>query len=281
VTAAGAGAAAWTDDPPEASPGATHLWICDLEALREPALLESYDCLLDAQERRRAGRFVFERDRHRFLVSHALLRHVLSLYGGLAPREWRFVEGVHGKPGLAIGQGDGMPAFNLSHSGSLGLLAVHAGTASLGADIEFHRPARDFGALARRYFAPAEAARLNGLAGEALASEFYDFWTLKEAFVKARGDGLRQSLADFWFDLDRSARGLRFEAVATLEPEPWRWRFWSWRPCAAFSAALALLPDASCAAVSEPRWFEAVPGRSWRALEIACTLSGNRRITGN
>lgn len=271
---------AWSDAAPVLASGATHLWLCDLDALRDPVLLADYLSLLDTDETLRLHRLVFERDRHRFLVSHALLRYVLSLYGEQPAANWRFVKGAHGKPQIAPGQGMRAPAFNLSHSGSLALLAVSEGAGPLGVDIEFHRPMRNFQGLATRNFAPSEAARLPGLDGAELAGEFYDLWTLKEAFVKACGTGLSQSLADFWFSFDRPAGRLCFEALPALEPEPSRWAFWSYRLEGPYSAALArrAVGDTDIAQ-GEPRCFATVPGHTWEPACAGCILQGNSRIT--
>jgi 4'-phosphopantetheinyl transferase len=280
VPTPGADPGAWSDAAPALASGGTHLWLCDLDSQRDSALLADYLALLDADEIQRLQRFVFERDRHRFLVSHALLRSVLSLYGAQPAASWRFVKGEHGKPELVPGQRERAPAFNLSHSGSLALLAVSGTAGLLGVDIEFHRPLRNFHGLATRNFAPSEAARLPGLEGADLAGEFYDLWTLKEAFVKACGDGLSQSLADFWFSFDRAAARLGFEALPKLEPEPWRWRFWSYRLDGPYSAALAVRAD-NGNAHGEPRCFATVPGRSWQLARADCILRGSSRITAN
>lgn len=270
----------WSDRAPVLAAGSTHLWVCDLDQQRDPALLASYRLALDADEIRRVQRLVFERDRHRFLVSHALLRCVLSLYGGRPPVDWRFLKGEHGKPGLVPEQRACAPAFNLSHSGSLALLAVSEDAGLLGVDIEFHRPVRNFQGLATRNFAPPEAARLPGLEGAELAGEFYDLWTLKEAFVKARGDGLSQSLADFWFSFDRPAARLCFEAMPALEPESWRWAFWSYRLDGPYSAALARRAGDDTVH-GEPCCFRAVPGVGWAPAPVDCILRGSSRITAN
>lgn len=259
--------------------GAVHVWLCDVDALSDQRLLDSCRALLDADETLRLQRFAFDTHRHRFLVSHALLRTVLSLYGGGAPAQWRFERGVHGKPRLVAAQRGSAPMFNLSHSGSLAALALSRDTEALGIDIEFHRPGRSFLALARRNFAPAEYAGLPELPPEDLVPEFYDLWTLKEAFVKARGDGLTQSLADFWFTFDRPSGHVAFDARAALEPEPARWRFWSYRLAGPYSAAVALRGTGTEPHL-EPRWFRAVPGRSWGAMDTSSVV-GSRRITAN
>ncbi|MBK6278499.1 MAG: 4'-phosphopantetheinyl transferase superfamily protein [Gammaproteobacteria bacterium] len=276
----GPGPGTWGDAAPVLAAGATHLWLCDLDALRDPALLADYLSLLDTDEARRLDRLVFARDRHRFLVSHALLRYLLSLYGGRQAASWQFLKGPHGKPELAPGQGARAPAFNLSHSGSLALLAVSEGAGLLGVDIECHRAMRNFQGLATRNFAPSEAARLPGLDGAELAGEFYDLWTLKEAFVKACGAGLSQSLADFWFSFDRPAGLLRFEALRALDPEPWHWAFWAYRLEGPYSAALARRAVSDTDTThGQPRCFATVPGRTWEAVRADCVLQSSSRIT--
>lgn len=260
------------------APGSAHLWLCDSDAIRDPLLLDAYRVLLDEPELGRMQRRVFAQDRHRFLVAHALLRSVLSLYADVPATAWHFESGTHGKPALVPAAMLPDVDFNLSHSGSHALLAVSTGCMLTGVDMEFHRPARNFHGLAQRNFAQSEVARLTGLEEMELAAEFYDIWTLKEAFVKATGEGLSRSLGDFWFDFHRIEGCLSFGAKAELEPEPARWNFWCHRLQTSYSAALALRgPDADA---DEPSWFGIVPQLQWHALDVPC-LMRSRRITGN
>lgn len=224
-------------------------------------------------------RYVLARDRHRLLVSHAMLRSVLSLYGGCDPASWRFIIGAEGKPAFAPGTALPDIDFNLSHSGSWAVLAVSARCRLTGVDLEFHRPGRNFHALADRHFAIREAERLHALAEPELSTEFYDIWTLKEAFVKATGRGLRQSLGDFCFDFERAAGRVDFDARAELEPEPARWAFHCFHlegPC---SAALALCTEA-VGSMREPQWYRIVPQREWSTIDVPCVMR-SRRITAN
>lgn len=268
------------------APGSAHLWLCDSDAIRDPELLDAYRALLDEPELVRMQRRVFARDRHRFLVAHALLRSVLSLYADVPATAWRFEAGAHGKPALAPAAALPDLDFNLSHSGSHALLAVSTGCMFTGVDLEFHRPARNFHGLAQRNFAQSEAARLIGLEETGLAAEFYDIWTLKEAFVKATGEGLSRSLGDFWFDFRRAEGYLSFGAKVELEPQPASWNFWCHRLQTSYSAALALRgPDADMDTdtdtdTDEPCWFGIVPQLRWHALDVPC-LMRSRRITGN
>lgn len=252
------------------APGGSHLWLCALDDIDDAALLQGYRALLDDNELARLRRFVFADDRRRFLVSHALVRCVLSCYADIAPEKWRFVAGAHGKPALAADTC--LPiGFNLSHSGAHALLAVSAGFGMTGVDIERHRSARDFHGLARRKFALAEQEHLRSCSESALVAEFHDIWSLKEAFVKATGEGLSRSLADFHFAIGRNEGSLRFAARAELEPEPHRWHFWCYRPDGAYSASLALrVRDA--VDVRRPEWFTLVPMRHWHALDMPLHL---------
>jgi phosphopantetheinyl transferase len=132
--------------------------------------------------------------------SLTLARAVLSRYAGAEPGAWRFEKGCHGKPALV-----GAPRpldFNLSDSGDWRVCAVTAGTA-VGVDLEHSDSRRDVMKLARRFYDPAEVAALEACApaGEQ-RSRFYDYWTLKEARVKAQGLALGPALASLVFELD-------------------------------------------------------------------------------
>lgn len=159
--------------------------------------------LLDADERARAARFVFTRDRLRHVAAHALLRRVLARHLGhpadasaetLAARV-RYVVAADGKPSLADAAADGL-RFNLSHSGPWVLIAAAAGT-DIGVDVEAHAPLPDLAALARTHFAEAENAALARLPGPERSAAFYRIWTRKEAWVKALGTGLAAPLHRF------------------------------------------------------------------------------------
>lgn len=267
--------------PPLALPGVgtADLWLCDIDTIHDPLLLACYRELLDDGELARMQRFVFPQDRHRLLVAHAMLRSVLSLYGDTAAATWRFVTGVHGKPALAAETTLPDADFNLSHSGPFAVLAVSSGCRYTGVDIEFHRPARNFHGLAERHFASSEAQRLHALGEPELSAEFYDIWTLKEAFVKAVGEGLTQSLGDFCFGFERASGWLDFDARSALEPDPAGWKFWCYRIDGPCSVALALRMG-GIAAMQEPRWHRIVPQREWWTIDVPCVMR-SRRITAN
>lgn len=215
------------------------LWVCDSSEITDPSLLDRYRQMLDPVERVRLDRLRFASDRHLFLVSHALLRCVLGLSLGREPESLGFERGVHGKPQLSDPDAASASlAFNLSHSGGHAVVAVRAGAAAIGVDIESHRPGRRFDALAQRYFSVEEVAALRAMHDDARSERFYDLWTLKEAYLKARGTGLQLPLGDFGFSFEGDT--VLFSAKADLDQVPWRWRFWCARFGGRFSLSVAL-----------------------------------------
>ncbi len=154
------------------------LWRIDLDRPIPGAL-----ALLTAEERARASRFVFDRDRTRFVAGRAAKRVILAGYTGGAPEALLFELGPHGKPHLSAG-----PAFSYSSSGACGLLAA-GGDRPLGVDVERIREVLDAAALARGVFTPEELAAWRTTGGDGCAS-FLRVWTRKEAILKALGLGL-------------------------------------------------------------------------------------------
>jgi 4'-phosphopantetheinyl transferase len=168
-----------------------------IELRQPPAAVARAAALLAPDERERAARFHFERDRERFVLARGALREILAGCVGAEPAALRFVYSAAGKPALAPGLAAGTPlSFNLSHSHQLALLAVTSG-AAIGADVEHARDLPDLVSMARRFFAPGESRRLLALPREAQAAAFYRCWTRKEAYLKARGEGLPGGLDRF------------------------------------------------------------------------------------
>ena len=158
------------------------------------------EAVLSVDERERAGRFVFARDRRRFVAARGLLRGVLARYLAIAAAEVRFTYAAHGKPMLADEHAPRLD-FNVSHSEEAVVIAVsHAGP--VGVDVEAIRTMADRDDIARRTFAPGEFSRLC-LVDEGRRTEaFFNCWTRKEAFVKALGEGLSHPLERFEVTLD-------------------------------------------------------------------------------
>lgn len=199
----------------------------------------SASCLdwLDASEQRRYRRYHLRRHRERFLLGRVLLRQTLSRYAESSPAQWQFVENAWGKPALARQPAAGPLYFNLSHSGTRLLLAVGR-HALLGVDVERSDRPRRLCRIARRYFSPSEVEALLALPEAERLPRFYRLWTLKEAYIKARGSGLGLGLARFSFDFEATGT-LAFSADPGLQEQPAAWRFWQFPLTAGYEAAVA------------------------------------------
>jgi len=216
----------WTSPsvPPTLAKNEVHIWRASQSV--EPAVLSRLRAHLDSAEKARAERFVFPRDRDRFIVARGLLRELLAGYAGCQPAEIEFEYGPQGKPSLASPSSAAVRvSFNVSHSHGLAAYAFALGI-PLGIDVE--RVRADFGGteIAQRYFAPEEVAELNALPAEARAEAFFLCWTRKEAYIKARGEGLQIPLTSFRVSLTpgrpeelRAADGFRWELLS-FEPAP-------------------------------------------------------------
>lgn len=183
----------WTNAPPVSPliPQWVHVFKFDLALPSDR--LRCLEAFLSHEERNRANRFRFSKDRDHFVASRGQLRQVLSIYTKTNPEHISIMQNAYGKPCLPE---PAVVKFNLTHSGSLGLLAV-TNNQEVGIDLEDNRRKVDFMNIARRYFAVREARVLENLPGELRPAAFFACWTRKEAFVKAQGQGLHIPLSDF------------------------------------------------------------------------------------
>ncbi len=168
-----------------------HIWHLLLE--EEVARVEELCGLLSRDERGRAARFHFEKDRHHFIVTHGCLRRILGRYLNLAPEQLQFTYSHYGKPALAYAS---RLSFNLSHSQTAALLAITPAP-TVGVDIEQIRDGLPCLEVAKHFFSPQEQAALAELPPELQAEAFFNCWTRKEAYIKARGEGLALPLDQF------------------------------------------------------------------------------------
>ncbi len=191
---------------------------------------DEIDPILSAEERTRAGRFIFEADRRRFRAARWALRRILGERLGVPPAEVAFRILPGGKPALAPPfDGTGV-RFNLSHSGDLLLVALADGR-EVGADVERAREDLDWPALSARFLPAGSVATLAALAPAEGRAAFFRAWTLAEALGKAAGVGLaihderhRETLAALAarppgepFPLEWSGRKFR---LLSFEPRP-------------------------------------------------------------
>jgi 4'-phosphopantetheinyl transferase len=175
-----------------------HIWLTALE--RSQAEVHDLGQTLNADERDRAERFHFPRDRDRFIVSRALLRALLGRYLSCGPETLRFHHGPNGKPALAADSDDARIRFNLTHCDDIAVYAVSSGR-ELGVDVERIRPNLPVTEMAEHYFSAWEAATLEALPPADRYESFFRCWTRKEAYVKATGRGLSVPLDQFHVSL--------------------------------------------------------------------------------
>ncbi|GLI91561.1 4'-phosphopantetheinyl transferase family protein [Methylocystis echinoides] len=179
-----------------------------------PALAD----LLDDAERARAARFAFEDDRQAYVAAHALLRVTLSEMAGGAPQDWRFAAARLGKPYLIDPPKD--LRFSVTHARGMVAVAIAEGV-EIGVDVEPANRRAESMKLAQRFFAPEETSLLRALDGAARRDAFFAIWTLKEAVVKATGEGLSRGLDSFTIHLDPPRM--------TMPDDPGAWRLEHWR----------------------------------------------------
>jgi 4'-phosphopantetheinyl transferase len=212
------------------------LWCTYIGEIGDESLLIRYDALLSTQERATQRRFVFARDQRRYLITRALVRTVLSRYAPVLPEAWVFSAGPYGRPAISAPPHAPALEFNISHSGDLVMLGVTSGR-TLGIDTEsIARRAADIDGL-DRYFAPEESAALLALPAQERPRRFFDLWTLKESYIKARGLGLAIALDAFRFEL-AGERGLTLHMRPELGDSPQRWRLWQMSPRSGYLAAV-------------------------------------------
>jgi 4'-phosphopantetheinyl transferase len=174
--------------------GEVHLWSVSLEGSEES--LAYYRSLLSAEESVRAAKYLRPRDRAHFILCRGILRELLGRYLSVPGGSIEICKASRGKPVLAAGTQKSDLRFNLSHSHGFAVFAFTVGR-DVGVDAELIREDIEVEEIARRYFSEAERAELNGLEGASRATGFFLCWTRKEAYLKARGEGLEIPLDSF------------------------------------------------------------------------------------
>jgi 4'-phosphopantetheinyl transferase len=164
-----------------------HVWRAwlDVTALQYENLLG----FLSTDELARARRFRFEKDQKRFIVARGILRQILGRYLGKKPNELLFEYSSQGKPALATYPGCGTLHFNLSHSDGFALYAVTRDR-NIGIDIERIRDDAAVDQIARRFYSQGEISSLFRMHIDRRTALFFQYWTRKEAFIKAIGEGI-------------------------------------------------------------------------------------------
>lgn len=209
----------------------------DAPAVRER--LRAYESVLSEDEQQRAARFAQDDDRARFVIGRALARTMLSRHAAVPPHQWRIDVDKRGRPELGA-RPAGAPdlRFNLSHTPGLIACAVTVGR-EVGVDVEYVRRRLMHDNIPERFFSSREVADLRKLPLDDQPVVFYDYWTLKEAYIKARGLGLALPLGQFTF-LRRGQRPPAIEFAPELHDDPSTWQFAQFWPTPAHRMAVAV-----------------------------------------
>jgi 4'-phosphopantetheinyl transferase len=219
------------------TPAEIHLWLAFYDEITEQRLHSAYRELLNPAEKEQESRFYFARDRRRYLVTRALARTVLSRYTPLHPKEWVFSANAYGRPEIVNAQArDAGLSFNISHTHSLIALVVTKRRA-LGVDVENFRAREVSLDIADRFFAPQEVAALAATPPQRQQYRFFEYWTFKEAYIKARGMGLSLPLDKFSFHYPDD-HAVEIAIHPELADDSSRWQFWQFRPRPEYLAAI-------------------------------------------
>jgi 4'-phosphopantetheinyl transferase len=213
-----------------------HVWRIDLKQTESNT--RSLARLLNEDETSRAGRFYFPKHRDRFIVARGVLRLILGRYLEADPAQLRFSYSPYGKPSLRGKYSASELQFNLAHSHEA---AVYAFTLrrQIGIDIEYMRADTSGDEIAERFFAATEVAALLALPPEQRTAAFFNCWTRKEAYIKARGEGLSFPLGDFAVSLAPGEPAALLSVVGAPQ-ETSRWSLRELTPGVGYVAAIAV-----------------------------------------
>jgi len=206
-----------------------HIWLTFCKAISEERLLVAYGELLNDTEKEEESRLHYARDRNRYRITRALVRTVLSRYAPVDPRDWAFSTSAYGEPHIVNAQSPGgCLSFSVSHTEGLIVVGVAKGR-SLGVDVENLATGDVSIDIANHYFAPQEVATLREVSWEKRTYRFFEYWTLKESYVKARGMGFSLPLDRFSFQF-ADDHGVDLVIDPELGDESSRWQFWQFQP---------------------------------------------------
>ena len=211
-----------------------HLWRARLDL--NDSEVDRLASVLSSDEVARANRFRFARHRRRFIVARGILRQLLGNYLNIEPKDLQFDYGDRGKPLLKSNQSESLQ-FNLSHSHEYALYGFtyhHL----IGVDLEFLRES-DCMKIARRFFSDEEYELLIRANEDARAKLFFQLWTAKEAYLKAIGTGLADSLADVNLAIDE-VLSPRLLAIKGDKLAAAKWSLYSCIPATGYIASIAI-----------------------------------------
>jgi 4'-phosphopantetheinyl transferase len=203
-----------------------HVWRVWLDT--QDDLVGELNLELSADEKEKATQFRRVSDKTRYIIAHARMREILNKYLDIPPEDIAFAYNRYGKPELEPTINPMGLNFNLSHSGAVALLAVTVGF-KVGVDVEQVKRNAATEEIAHRFFSPGEIEMLISQPENLRTEAFFRCWTRKEAYIKARGEGMSIPLNEFEvnflpesqpkkFAVDGDEEGLTHWSLFHLEP---------------------------------------------------------------
>ena len=225
-------------------PNEIHLWFAFPDEIQNTDLLSTYKQIMIPEEAEKQQRFYFPKHRHQYLVARALVRTTLSRYTGIEPRLLEFLKNHYGRPEVILPERLPPIRFNISHTDGLIACAVVL-KQDIGVDVEDIMRREVSLDLANRFFSEKEVNSLQQLPKDKMWNRFYDYWTLKESYIKARGMGLSIPLDQFSFHISEQDP-LRISFDPSLKDIPNHWKFWLLKPTDRHKVAISIFNETEC-----------------------------------
>ncbi len=252
-----------------------HLWYVRPAECNSQELLESYQRLLTKEETVRQQRYIFAEDRHDALVTRAFVRELVSFYVEEKPEKLSFQVGDNGKPELL---NCSLPLkFNISHTKDLIICAVTLND-EIGCDVEQTNRDNDVLSIAERFFSKDETTALFSLVETEQIPRFFDYWTLKESYIKAWGLGLAIPLGDFSFYIDTCEHhqsyqnhNIRLSFSENRQDNPDHWQSWLCYPSPDYRIAVSIWNPTIKLSQSEPfeiSVFKSMPLEGYEKMSV-------------
>jgi 4'-phosphopantetheinyl transferase len=217
------------------APGQVHVWTITLD--QPPERVKNLENYLSEDERQRAARFVVGIPRQRFITGRGALRRLVGQYLNIQPGDVKFTFNPFGKPLLAPELGQDGLQFNLTHSKGL-ILAAFVRDARIGVDVEWREEMQDALEIAARFFTPVECRAIRAAGQDLQTQTFLRYWTCKEAFIKAVGEGISYPLDQFEIEFEQDRPKIRF--LDKRKNTPGTWTIEVFTPAGGYNAALAV-----------------------------------------
>ena len=226
-----------------------HLWHARDDQIIDPYLIDLYYRLMNEKERTQQKRFHFEKHKHQYLVTRALVRSVLSLYDdAILPEDWEFKKNAYGKPYIDNANTRLPLCFNISHTENLIVLAVTL-NCDLGVDVEYLPRFSRIEGIVESFFSPSEILSFKDLPKEKNQQHFFNLWTLKEAYIKACGKGLSIPLNDFSYDFSDAGK-INITFNDSTDDSTEAWHFWQAQPTQEHKLSLAIKKPVETVSIS-------------------------------